>query len=173
MPELDRTRDVVILTPGRRTTLAVTPAVALVGWAGGTGFMWFDAPGDELMVTISDGERGAGFALWGSDEDSDVLTSMTEQQPHYQYAVIGSGGFLLSTRTFEQYTWASRNAGPLVPITYAPGETLYWSLRGWFTNEDEWTASGDPRAPNTNAVANVVQAPSAVTHNYLTVQTIL
>lgn len=173
MTELERTRDVVILAPGLRTTLAVTPAVAQVGWAGGTGFMWFDSPDDELLVTIADGERGAGFALWGSNEDSDVLTSMTGQQSLYQYVVVGSGSFLISTRTFERYTWASRNAGPLVDLTYTPGEFLYWSLRGWLTNEDEWTASGDPRAPNTYAVANVVQAPSAVTKDYLTAQTIL
>ena len=173
MTEIVRTRDVVILAPGLRTTLAVTAAVAQTGWAGGTGFMWFDAPDDELMVTFSDGERGAGFALWGSNEDSDVLTSMSDQQAQYRYVVIGSGSFLLSTRTFEHFTYASRLAGPLVPITFTPREALYWSLRGWLTNEDEWTLSGDPRAPNTYAVANVVQIPSAVTNNYLTIQTIL
>lgn len=173
MPEIFRTRDVIVFAIGPRTTLATTPAFAQAGWPGGVGVMWVDAPTDEFMVELSDGERGAGFALWGSDEESDVLTGMTGNQPLYQFCVVGSGSFLMAVRIFETHTWASRQVGPLVPITYTSGDPLYWSLRGRFTSEDEWTASGDPRAPNPYVVANVVQAPSAVTENYLTVQTLL
>lgn len=173
MPEIFRTRDVVVFTAGVRTTLATTAALAQAGWPGGVGVMWADAPTDEFMVELTDGERGAGFALWGSDEESDVLTGMSTNQSLYRFCVVGSGSWLMSVRVFEQSTYASRLAGPLVPIVYTPGELLYWSLRGWWTNEDEWALSADPRAPNPYPVANVVQAPSAQTENYLTVQTIL
>jgi len=173
MPEIYRTRDVVVFAIGPRTTLATTSALAQAGWAGGVGLKWVDAPDDEFMVELTDGERGAGFALWGSDESSDVLTAITGHQTAYQFCVVGSGSFLMAVRVFEQSTYASRLAGPLVPIVYASGDPLYWSLRGRFTSEDEWTASGDPRAPNPYVVANVVQAPSATTENFLTVQTLL
>ena len=84
-----------------------------------------------------------------------------------------ASSWLISTTSFEQYTWASRQVGPLVEITYAAQDKLYWSLRGLFTSEDEWTLSGDPRAPNTDFTGYVVQPPSALTEGYITIQTTL
>lgn len=166
MPEIPRSRDVHVLFKGRTTTLAITPAMIAAGWPGGQGVMWNDSPVDEFRVDFSNGERGAGFALWGSNEDSDVLTGMSEQQPAYGYVVVGSGGWIIMTRIFETLTLAS---GRTVPIVYSYGERLLWSLRGLITNEDEWTVSADPRAPNDNTIGWVVQAPSAQTNGYMTV----
>lgn len=171
MPEIFRTRDVVVLFKGDAYTVMVDPFMRQQGWAGGQGVKWFDSPRDEFMVTYSDGLYG-GFLLWGSDEPADKFTAMTGQQPTYGYAVVCAGGWLISTSTYEHYTYASRIAGPpYVPITYTVGERLLFSLRGLFTNEDEWTASLDPRMPNGYYLGNVVQAPSAANNNYLMVQT--
>jgi hypothetical protein len=95
---------------------------------------------------------------------------MTNQFPHYHDGVQGAGGWHIQTIAFEKYTWASRQAGPLVPITYNASDKLLFSLRGYWTKEDEWTLSGDPRAPNNYYIAFVTQAPSAVTQFYMGVQ---
>lgn len=170
MPEIVRDRDVLTLRKGLTTTIAVHPSLIASGWPGGLGLSWNDSPLDEFRVTTSDGQRGAGFALNGSSEDSDVLTGHSDNQPLYGYVVVCSGGWIVSTRTFETLTLAS---GRTTPIVYTPGDRLLWSLTGQITNEDEWTVSGDPRAPNVNYIGFVVQAPSAVTDNYITVQTTL
>ena len=173
MAEIFRTRDVVILTRGITYTLLADSALVQGGWAGGQGVRWVDSSRDEFLVTYSDGVRGAGFALWGSNEDSDQLTSTTGYQVLYGHLVVCAGSWLLMTRTFERYTLASRLSPPLVPITYGVGDHLFWSLRGLFTNEDEWTISADPRAPNGNIVGNVVQIPTVAQNNFITVQTTL
>jgi len=173
MPEIFRTRDVVVFGLGIAYPVAINGPLTQNGWAGGQGLSWVDSSLDEFRVGFSDGGRGAGFALWGSNEDSDQLTALTGYQVAYGHLIMGSGSWLLATSTYEQYTYASRLAGPLVPITYTAKEKLYWSLRGLFTNEDEWTLSGDPRAPNVDPVAFVVQIPSALTESYITVQTTL
>jgi len=166
MPEIFRTRDVVVIFKGRTTPMAITPAMVTAGWPGGQGVMWFDSPNDQLQVDFSDGERGAGFCLWGSSEDSDVLTAITEHQLAYSgNAVIGSGGWIIMTRIFETLTLASART---VPILYTPGDKLLWSLRGLITNEDEWTVSADPRAPNDYFIGFVSQPPSAITEGYMT-----
>jgi hypothetical protein len=131
---------------------------------------WDNSPLDEFIVTFSDGIYG-GFILWGSNESSDQFTSMTGAQPIYGYGTFCSGGWIIATRTFEQYTYASRQAGPLVPLVYTVGQRVLFSRRGYFTNEDEWTPSGDPRAPNEYFIGNVVQAPSLDNNNYVTIQT--
>jgi hypothetical protein len=132
--------------------------------------MWFDSPKDEFCVTYSDGHYG-GFLLWGSDESSDAWTAMSGQQLAYGYAIICAGGWLISTSTYEKYTYASRvSGGPLVPITYAAGTRVVFSLRGYWTNEDEWTQSGLP-VPNTFYLAYVVQAPRAENNYNLMLQT--
>lgn len=172
MPEIFRTRDVIVFKQGVTYTVAADAAMLGTGWAGGQGLMWKDSTKDEFLTTFSDGERGAGFALWGSDEDSDKLTAITGQQASYGYVVLCSGSWVISTRTFEQYTLASRLTPPLVAITYNPGDQLYWSLRGRFTKEDEWTIDGDPRAPNTYAVGYVAQIPTQAS-GFLSVQTTL
>lgn len=170
MPSGYRNRDCVVLLKGDCYTVAVDPLLAASGWRGGQGIQWTPSPKDLPTVKQSDGYY-AGFALWGSDESADQLTAMTRQLPTYQYLVLGAGGWLIATTSYEQYTYASRiGGGPLVPITYYASDRLVFSLRGYFTKEDEWTLSGDPRAPNSYYIAFVAQAPSTVTDNYMTVQ---
>jgi len=174
MPEIFRTRDTVVFVKGITYTVKASNALITAGWPGGQGLMWADDPGTEFAVTFADGGRGSGFAMWGSDESSDEFTGMTEGQPAVGYLVMGSGSWIMSTLSFEVYTYASRVAGPLVEIAYNPGQKLFWSLRGLWTIEDEWALSGDPRAPNVDPVGFVTQVPNAtLTNNYLTVQTTL
>jgi len=168
-PEQFRTRDCVILYKGDAYPVTVDEAMAVGGWLGGQGVQWVASTKDEFLVTYSDGLY-AGFMLWGSDESSDKFTAMTRNQPIYQFATAGAGGWLIMTTTFEKYTYASRQAGPLVPITYNASDRLVFSLRGYWTKEDEWTESGDPRAPNNYYIGFVVQAPTNVTEDYMTIQ---
>lgn len=170
MTEIVRERDVIVLVKGQTFPVLVDPAMSVTGWPGGQGATWKDSPHDTFLITPSDGRYG-GFVLWGSNEDSDQLISSVRNQAIYQFATLCVGTWVISTRTFERYTYASRQAGPLVAITYTPGEPLFFSLRGYFTNEDEWTLSADPRAPNTFYVGSVAQAPSVLTKQYLTVHT--
>jgi hypothetical protein len=173
MPELFRTRDVVVLFKGDSYTVSLDNQMLQSGWSGGQGVMWKDSPKDEFLVTYADGLYG-GFLLWGSDESSDKFTGYIGQHLKYGYGVFCAGGWLMSTSTFERYTYASRvGPGPLVPITYTVGERLRFSLRGLFTNEDEWTLSGDPRAPNGFFIASVVQIPTnnSMGIPYITLQT--
>jgi len=170
MLDLVRSRDVIILFKGATITVEVTPEDASSGWAGGQGFQWYADSSDKLIATKSDGLYG-GFALWGSDEDSDKFVATTQNQPTYRYVVMGSGGWVIATRTFEQYTYASRmGPGPLVPISYNPSDRLVFSLRGLFTKEDEWTLSGDPRGPNTYYIAFVAQKPTQERNGFMTIQ---
>jgi len=165
-------RDVNVLFKGDAYTVALSPSLLVSGWQGGQGVKWAQSPRDEFMVTLSDGLYG-GFLLWGSNEDSDQYVSFFDQQVAYGHGVMCAGGWLISTRTFERYTYASRIAGPLVPIVYTAGERLLFSLRGYWTNEDEWTASGDPRAPNGFYIASLVQIPTPNERGveYITIQT--
>lgn len=169
MPEIDRTRDVVTFKKGDSYAVSVSPALARTGWLGGRGVQWFDAGRDDFVVEASDG-AAQGFLMWGSDEVSDKFTAMTRNQPVYEFGVMGFGGWLFSTTTFERYTWASRQVGPLVEVSYQSQDELVFSLRGRWTNEDEWALSGDPRAPNANVVGVVAQPPSTTTNGYLTIQ---
>lgn len=171
MTEIFRTRDVVVFSKGLTYPVLIDDTMAAGGWTGGQGVVWLDSPtSDTFLVTYSTGEYG-GFLLWGSNEPSDQYISYTLNQPTYKFAVLCVGaGWIISTLSFEQYTYQSRQVGPLVPNVYVPGQTLYFSLRGLFTNQDEWTISGDPRAPNTWEIATVVSAPSSITNNYLTLR---
>lgn len=173
MPEIFRTRDVIVFFKGQTVTVDVTQSVSVSGWAGGQGFQWTPPIGDQLLVTISDGLYG-GFALGGSDESSDEFTAMTRNQPTYKFVVLCAGGWLVATSSFEKYTYASRTGGgPLVPLTYNASDRLVFSLRGLWTKEDEWTLSGDPRAPNNYYIGSVSQRPIPARNNYLTVQTFI
>lgn len=167
--ELPRSRDCIILMKGDAYPVTVSDAMAAVGWQGGQGVQWVASTKDEFLVTNSDGFY-AGFMLWGSDESADQYTAMTRNQPFYRFATVGAGGWHILTRSFEQYTYASRQAGPLVPITYHASDRLVFSLRGFWTKEDEWTLSGDPRAPNSYFIGFVTQAPSSVTSFYMGIQ---
>jgi hypothetical protein len=170
MAEIFRTRDVVVFYKGDSYAVALDSALRASGWAGGQAVEWVDSTRDEFLAGRSTGLYG-GFLLWGSDEDSDSYISFTNSQPAVGYGVMGLGNWVLSTRTFEMYTYASRQAGPLVPLTYIPGERLVFSLRGLWTKEDEWSLSGDPRGANTFFNANVIQAPTAANKYFMTLQT--
>lgn len=167
--ELPRTRDCIILVRGDAYAVAVDDTLAVQGWQGGSGVKWALSLADRPTVTRSDGYY-AGFALWGSNESSDQYTAMSGQFPTYKFLVLGAGGWLIATRSFEQYTYASRHAGPLVPLTYTASDRLIFSLRGLWTKEDEWTLSGDPRGANEFYIGFVAQAPSPVTSQYMTIQ---
>jgi hypothetical protein len=171
MPELIRSRDCIILLKGDAYSVAIEPSMAVAGWRGGQAVQWAPSIKDQPAVKLSDGLY-AGFALWGSDESSDQYTGMTRQFPTYQYVVLGAGGWLISTTTYEKYTYLSRTGGgPLVPIVYNASDRLVFSLRGFWTREDEWALSGDPRAPNNYFIGFVSQAPSVVTSDYMSIQT--
>ena len=170
MPEQARTRDCIVLVKGDTYPVTISDEMATVGWRGGQGVRWVSSVKDEFKVNISDGLY-AGFMLWGSDESSDQFTAMTRNQPFYRFATACAGGWHILTQTFERYTYASRTGGgPLVPITYNASDRLVFSLRGYFTLEDEWTLSGDPRAPNSYYIAFVSQTPSALTSGYMGIQ---
>jgi hypothetical protein len=168
--EIPRTRDCYTLVKGETFTPTVDANLAANGWLGGVGVAWASSSKDEFLVTLSDGYV-AGFLVWGSNESSDQYTAMTRNQPYYRFATMGSGSWLIVTQQFEQYTYASRKVGPLVAITYSPSDRLRFSLRGFWTKEDEWTLSSDPRAPNLLFTGFVVQVPSASTGGYMTIQT--
>ena len=173
MPEQFRTRDCVVLVKGDTYPVAISAQAAASGWKGGQAVNWVSSVKDEFAVGLSDGEFG-GFMLWGSDESSDQYTAMARNQPSYLFSVMGAGSWVIMTSTYERYTYASRQAaGPLVPITYNFNDSLLFSLRGYFTKEDEWTASGDPRSPNDNFVGYVVQGPQTNSEGYITLQTTL
>jgi len=170
MPELPRDRDCYVLFKGDTITVNVTDAMALGGWQGGQGVQYAPSTLDEILVDYSTGLY-AGFMIWGSDEISDKFTAMTRQQPVYKYTVIGAGGWIIMTTAFEKFTYASRiGGGPLVPIDYHASDRLVFSLRGFWTKEDEWTLSGDPRAPNNYFIGFVVQRPTPARNNYMTIQ---
>ncbi len=169
--ELIRDRDVVTLVKGQTFPVNLSPGLLTNGWAGGQGVMWIDSPYDIFIVDFSDGTPN-GFLLWGSNEAADQYTAYTENQPTYDFAVLCYGTWLITTSTYEQYTYQSRTGGgPLVPITYNVNDRLLFSLRGLWTNQDEWTLSLDPRAPNRFFVGYVTEVPGSNNNNYLTFQT--
>ena len=171
MPEVIRARDCIVHFYGDRQTVAVDARMAALGWPGGQGVQWADALADERVVTFSEGLYG-GFLVWGSDEVGDQFTAMTRQQPYWRYATMFSGGCLISTTSYEKYTYASRQVGPLVPLVYAPTDPLYFSLRGLWTKENEATISGAAFAP-AFFTGFVAQVPKAATNGYMSIQTSL
>lgn len=172
MPEINRTRDCVVFVKGERTTVNVDEELAVNGWPGGIGVQFRESSADEILVERSDG-LFAGFLLWGSDEVPDIFTGMTRNQPTYRFGVLCTGGWLMSTPTYERHTWTSRQGGPLVLIVYTASDRLVFSLRGFWTNEDEFTLSGDPRAPNDDPIGFVAQVPTAAINDYMTIQVAL
>lgn len=169
--EIFRSRDCIVFMKGDSITVSISPTMANGGWAGGQGVMWVDSGDDVFMVSYSDGRYG-GFLVWGSDETGDRFTAITGQQPHYRYATMFYGGCVISTSTYERYTYASRNAGPLVPLVYGANRPLYFSLRGLWTVEDELTLSGSPLAP-ASVSGYVAQVPKALNNNYLGIQVMM
>jgi hypothetical protein len=168
---MDRNRDCIILVKGDAYAVAIDSVLAGSGWQGGQGVQWTTPVSAGLpTVTLSTGYY-AGFALWGSDEPSDQYISSTRLFPSYRFLVLGAGGWLISTISYEKYTYVSRvGPGPLVPIVYSAGDRLVFSLRGYWTTEDEWTLSGDPRGANDYYIGFVAQVPSVVNSYYMSVQ---
>lgn len=169
MTEILRTRDCIVFFKGDTTTVTVSSDMVAGGWAGAQGVQWVGVVQDDRVVTYSSGLYG-GFLVWGSDEPGDRYTAMTNQQTTYRYATMFFGGNLISTTTYERYTYASRLSGPLVPLVYQPNEVLYLSLRGYWTNEDELTISGSPLAP-AFFVGFVAQIPKLINRYWLGIQT--
>jgi hypothetical protein len=175
MSEIIRSRDCIVFFKGDTQTVAVSPALVAGGWSGGQGVQWADTTADERMVTYSNGLYG-GFLVWGSDEDGDKHTAVTRNQTAYRFATMFSGGCLISTSTYERYTYASRVAHaadsnqPLVPIVYEINAILYLSRRGLWTNEDEMTPAGDPNAP-AFFTGFVSQIPKPTNRYFLGIQT--
>jgi hypothetical protein len=145
--DMVRSRDCVVFIKGESHIVGIGAAMLTNGWAGGQGVQWQDSTVDDFVVTYSAGLYG-GFMLWGSDESADQFTAMTQNQLVYGTGVMMAGNALISTSSYEKYTYASRiGPGPLVPLVYQPRDILYFSLRGLWTKEDELTLSGSPLAP--------------------------
>lgn len=172
MPEIIRARDCIVFFKGDSYPVAVSDVMVQTGWPGGQGVMWAPGGTDLQKVTYSNGLYG-GLLIWGSDEAGDDYASMTRSQPTYRYATLLAGGSLISTSTYERYTYASRVAGPpFVPITYAMNDPLYFSLRGYWTTEDEATLTGKPYAP-CFFTGFVAQLPKSSNRFFLGIQTSL
>jgi len=170
MTEIIRTRDCNVYFKGDTTTVVVSDAMVASGWAGGQGVQWSGAIGDDRLVTYSSGLYG-GFLIWGSNESGDDFAAITRQQLAYHYATMCFGGFLMTTSTFERYTYASRiGGGPLVALSYGINDVLYLSLRGLWTKEDELTLSASPLAPAFFA-GFVAQVPKQLNNYWLGIQT--
>jgi len=169
MSEILRSRDCLVFFKGDSQTVIVSPQMAAGGWPGGQGVRWVQGVGDERVVTYSNGLYG-GFLMWGSEEEGDLFTAATHQQPHYRYATMFSGGCLISTSSYERYTYVSRLGGPLVPLVYSSNDILYLSLRGLWTKEDEMSLSGSPLAP-AFFTGFVAQIPKAANKLFLGIQT--
>ncbi len=170
--DIIRSRDCVIFIKGDSHSVAVDPAMVAGGWPGGQGVQWTSSTLDEPVVTYSKGLYG-GFLIWGSDESADQYVATTRNQLVYSNAVMMAGRAIISTSSYEKYTYASRTgAGPLVPIVYNPHDILYFSLRGLWTNEDELTLSADPLAP-AFFTGFVAQIPKKTNQFFLGIQTSL
>lgn len=142
--DIVRGRDCFLFGKGDSHVVTVSPEMIASGWAGGTGVMWADSPHQEPVVSYSNGLYG-GFMLYGSGESADQFKSDTRRQlVHPQSAVMMAGNAIISTSSYERYTYASRLAGgTLDPLVYAPGAPLYFSRRGLWTIEDE-ASQGTP-----------------------------
>jgi hypothetical protein len=170
--EIPRTRDVIILSKDLSFPVMISDAMSQAGWPGGQAVTWAPSLDDNFLATFSDGTYG-GFLLWGSDETADQFSAYTRNQPTYRFGVVGVGTWVISTSSYEKYTLQSRLGPPLVPNVYTVGTRLRFSLRGLFTPQDEWSISGDPRAPNNFLVGSIIQTPSSSNNNFLMVQTAL
>ena len=165
-----RNRDCVTMHKGDTFPVEIDDALAATGWMGGQGVNWAPIAGDRFLVTKSDGVC-VGFLLKGSEESGNGYTAISANQVFYKFATLCAGGWLICTKAFERYTWASRTGGPpLVENTYTENDSLVFSLNGFWTNEDEWTLAGDPRAPNNFYSGFVVQVPTAANDYYITIQ---
>jgi hypothetical protein len=161
--DIVRGRDCVVFGKGDAYAVAVNSAMLAGGWAGGQGVQWVDSIDDIFTVTYSVGLYG-GFLIWGSDESADQYVSSTRSQLVYGTAVMMAGNALISTSSYEKYTYASRiGPGPLVPLVYIAGEPLYFSLRGLWTKEKEVASNF--------FTGFVAQVPKPINQFFLGIQT--
>src|SRR5271154_584604 len=127
--DIFRDRDVIIFDKGKTFTVNLNQTMVFNGWRGGQGVQYTTPQYDEPYVTFSNGVA-CGFLLWGSNEAADQYTAMTENQPTYAFATMGAGSWLISTATYEQYTYESRvGGGQLIPLVYNASDRLLFSLR--------------------------------------------
>jgi len=172
--DIVRSRDCVIFGKGDSHIVTVDEAMLQGGWAGGQGVTWVDSPLQDVVVSYSTGLYG-GFMLWGSDESADQFVSSTRSQlVHPSSAVMMAGNAIMSTSSYERYTYASRVAGgPYVPLVYTPKDPLFFSRRGLWTNEDE--ASMAPALPFAPCFFTgfVIQRPAPINQFFLGIQTSL
>ncbi len=171
MFEIFHTRDCIVYFKDDAYTVIPDDTLVQAGWPGGQGVQFSGCVSEGFLVKFSRGHFG-GFLVWGSDETGDRYTGVTRNQLHYRFATMLSGAALMSTSSYERYTWASRQAGPLVPLVYQTNEKLYLSLRGLWTNEDELSLSGDPKAPASLA-GIAAQAPKTENSLFLGIQTVM
>jgi hypothetical protein len=170
--DLVRSRDCVVFVKDDTFPVRVDGAMLQAGWPGGQGVQWVDVSSDHFTVTYSTGLFG-GFLVWGSDESADQHVSSTRGSIYYGDAVLFAGSPLLSTSSYEQFTYASRLGGPpFIPLAYAPNDPLYFSLRGLWTKEDELSLSGSGLAPAVS-VGWVTQTPQTVNQFFLGIQATL
>lgn len=169
-----RSRDLVLFCKGDAHVVQVSAEMIVGGWAGGTGVMWIDSPHPEPVVSYSNGLFG-GFMLYGSDESADQFKSDTRRQlVHPQSAVMMAGSAIISTSSYERYTYGSRLAGgALTPLVYEVRDPLYFSRRGLWTKEDEASLGvALPFAPAFSCGV-VMAVPSSLNQFFLGIQTIL
>jgi hypothetical protein len=172
--DIVRGRDCVLFSKGDAHVVTIGDDMLAGGWPGGQGVQWIDsneADAPEAVVTYSSGLYG-GFMLWGSDESADQYVSSTRSALTYKVGVMMAGNAILSTSSYEKYTYASRIAGPLVPLVYQPKDPLYFSLRGLWTKEDELTLVGSPLAP-AFFTGFTIQPPMPINQFFLGVQSSL
>jgi len=166
--DLIRGRDCVIFGKGEVYAVEVDVTMLAGGWAGGTGVQWVDSTSELPVVSYSNGLYG-GFLIFGSDESADQYVSSTLNQITYSTGVFAAGNSIISTSTYEKYTYASRiGGGILVPLVYMPGNPLYFSKRGLWTKEQE----GTPLGPNF-FTGFVIQIPQKFNQYFLGIQTSL
>lgn len=170
MTEITRERELIVLVKGNSNTFRIDDTMAQNGWAPGQAVMWADANEDTFMLTYSDGRYG-GFLYEGSNELANQYISSVGSSQKYRYATLCAGTWVISTTTYEKYTYASRISGPLVPLVYSVGERLLFSQRGLFTKEREWQLASNPNINTDLFIATVIQVPSAANKFYLMVQT--
>ncbi len=120
-------------------------------WSSGLGVKW---GADLWSVTLSDGICDGLVVDFSSDAGAKYTASYLSGR-YYRRANLIFGNWLVESDNFEQFTYASRQLGPLIPINYTPNTPLRISLRGLLTVEDEWALSSDPRGSNPQVVGLV------------------
>lgn len=164
---------------GDTMPIKISAALAARGWVGGSFVRWVDDGSGEPCVDIANGTY-CGFFPFGSNESADQYTAITQSNPKYKIASMFFGGNFLATISYERYTYASRHAGPLVPLVYKVQQFLYVSENGLLTNEDESAPAVNPGGlfPDGTPITTPFLyfgicslPPSAVTNNYLYCQT--